>query len=205
MKRGKRGTKAVLLAACVALSVAQSVVQAQTAPEMQFDIVADDLGTALTQVARQSNREIYFSADLTRDKRAPKLSGALTVEEALRRLLAGSGLTYRIGTGDSIIVEPEGTVKAPTSDVDPGREEVDAIVVTGYRQSLQDSADAKKNATNFTDSIFAEDVGKFPDFNLTESLQRLPGVQIDRDTSGEGTYINVRGLSAGFTVLTLNG
>jgi TonB-dependent receptor len=205
MKREKRGTKAVLVAACIALSGAPSVVQAQSAPEMHFDIAADDLGTALTQIARQSNREIYFSADLTRDKRAPKLSGALTVEEALRRLLAGSGLTYRIGTGDSIIVEPEGTVKAPTSDVDPGREEVDAIVVTGYRQSLQDSADAKKNATNFTDSIFAEDVGKFPDFNLTESLQRLPGVQIDRDTSGEGTYINVRGLSAGFTVLTLNG
>jgi TonB-dependent receptor len=79
------------------------------------------------------------------------------------------------------------------------------VIVTGYRQSLQDSAEAKKNATNFTDSIFAEDIGKFPDLNLTESLQRLPGVQIDRDVSGEGTYVNVRGLSAGFTVLTLNG
>lgn len=79
------------------------------------------------------------------------------------------------------------------------------IIVTGYRQSLQDSANAKKNATNFTDSIYAEDVGKFPDLNLAESLQRLPGVQIDRDRSGEGTTINVRGLSAGFTVTTING
>jgi TonB-dependent receptor len=82
---------------------------------------------------------------------------------------------------------------------------VEEIVVTGYRQSLENSANAKKNTTNFIDSIFAEDIGKFPDLNLTESLQRLPGVQIDRDTSGEGTYINVRGLSAGFTVLTVNG
>ncbi|CAN7456150.1 TonB-dependent receptor [Caulobacter sp. LjRoot300] len=82
---------------------------------------------------------------------------------------------------------------------------VEAVVVTGYRQSLENSANAKKNTTNFIDSIFAEDIGKFPDLNLTESLQRLPGVQIDRDTSGEGTYINVRGLSAGFTVLTVNG
>jgi len=82
----------------------------------------------------------------------------------------------------------------------------DEIVVTaGYAQSLENSANAKKNTTNFTDSIFAEDIGKFPDLNLAESLQRLPGVQIDRDTSGEGTYINVRGLSAGFTVLTVNG
>lgn len=79
------------------------------------------------------------------------------------------------------------------------------IVVTGYRRSLEDSANAKKNATNFIDSIFSEDVGKFPDLNLAESLQRLPGVQIDRDRSGEGTTINVRGLSAGFTVTTING
>lgn len=79
------------------------------------------------------------------------------------------------------------------------------IVVTGYRRSLEDSANAKKNATNFTDSIYAEDVGKFPDLNLAESLQRLPGVQIDRDRAGEGTTINVRGLGAGFTVTTING
>jgi TonB-dependent receptor len=198
-------TKTTLIAACAALAIVQSVVQAQSAQQVHFDIIADDLGTALTQVARQSNREIYFSADLTRGKRAPQLQGDLTVEEALLRLLSGSGLTYRIGTGDSIIVEPEGQVENAGGGSEPARAELDTILVTGYRQSLEDSAKAKKNATNFTDSIFAEDIGKFPDLNLTESLQRLPGVQIDRDTSGEGTYINVRGLSAGFTVLTLNG
>jgi TonB-dependent receptor len=96
---------------------------------------------------------------------------------------------------------------APVAQAAPSHntEVVPEVIVTGYRRSLEDSAEAKKNSTNFTDSIFAEDIGKFPDLNLTESLQRLPGVQIDRDTSGEGTYINVRGLSAGFTVLTLNG
>jgi TonB-dependent receptor len=205
MSREKRRTKIMLIAACAALASAPSVVQSQSAQQMRFDIVAEDLGTALTQVARQSNREIYFSADLTRGKRAPPLQGELTLEEALRQLLAGSGLAYRIGTGDSIIVEPDAQLENAASDSDTERTEQNAIVVTGYRQSLADSADAKKNTTNFTDSIFSEDIGKFPDLNLTESLQRLPGVQIDRDTSGEGTYINVRGLSAGFTVLTLNG
>jgi TonB-dependent receptor len=205
MKRGNRHTKSMLVAACAALAIAPAVIQAQNAQQMHFDIAAEDLGTALTQVARQSNREIYFSADLTRGKPAPQLQGDLTLEEALTRLLAGSGLTYRIGTGDSIIVETEGQANEAASDADLARNELESIVVTGYRASLESSAEAKKEATNFTDSIFAEDVGKFPDFNLTESLQRLPGVQIDRDTSGEGTYINVRGLSAGFTVLTLNG
>ncbi|PHY17213.1 TonB-dependent receptor [Caulobacter sp. BP25] len=97
------------------------------------------------------------------------------------------------------------SVKSPITAPASETSVVQEIVVTGYRQSLENSANAKKNTTNFIDSIFAEDIGKFPDLNLTESLQRLPGVQIDRDTSGEGTYINVRGLSAGFTVLTVNG
>jgi TonB-dependent receptor len=90
--------------------------------------------------------------------------------------------------------------QAASFEAQPGE-----IVVTGYRRSLEDSANAKKNATNFIDSIYAEDIGKFPDLNLAESLQRLPGVQLNRDSTGEGTTINVRGLSAGFTVTTLNG
>ncbi|UIJ47201.1 TonB-dependent receptor [Sphingomonas cannabina] len=100
---------------------------------------------------------------------------------------------------------PPAQYQAVPGDASDSENRADDIIVTGYARSLEDSANAKKNATNFTDSIFAEDIGKFPDLNLAESLQRLPGVQIDRDTSGEGTYINVRGLSAGFTVLTVNG
>jgi TonB-dependent receptor len=115
-------------------------------------------------------------------------------------------------------VQPQTSpTNAPTADTAPAAQtsdeaqdtitdqQTEQIVVTGYRRSLEDSANAKKTATNFTDSIFAEDVGKFPDQNLAESLQRLPGVVIDRDRSGEGTTINVRGLSAGFTVTTING
>lgn len=98
-------------------------------------------------------------------------------------------------------------VPASQDDAAPSiaAQQSDDVIVTGYAKSLEDSANAKKNATNFTDSIFSEDVGKFPDLNLAESLQRLPGVQIDRDRSGEGTTINVRGLPAGFSITTING
>ena len=124
------------------------------------------------------------------------------------RYLATTGIALVMG-----VVQPafaQESIESPQSgptDQSASEEAARAneIVVTGYRQSLESSANSQKNATNFTDSIFAEDIGKFPDLNLAESLQRLPGVQIDRDTSGEGTYINVRGLSAGFTVLTVNG
>src|SRR5688572_3635770 len=72
--------------------------------------------------------------------------------------------------------------------------DLEEVVVTGFRQSLENAALDKRSKTNFTDSIFAEDIGKFPDLNLAESLQRLPGIQIERDASGEGARVNIRGL-----------
>lgn len=82
--------------------------------------------------------------------------------------------------------------------------EIDEIVVTGFRSSLQQSTTAKRDATGFTDSIFAEDIGKFPDLNLAESLNRIPGVQLTREINGEGLNISVRGLGTNFTKVLLN-
>ena len=84
-------------------------------------------------------------------------------------------------------------------------EELEEVIVTGFRGSLQSSAAEKRSNVNFTDSIFAEDIGKFPDANLAESLQRIPGVQIARDVTGEGSSVAVRGLGRDFTQITLNG
>lgn len=92
-----------LLAAAGALAIA---VPAQArAQSMELNLPARDLGVALTELARQSNREIYFSADLTRGLRAPALEGRMSLEDALGRLLAGTGLRYRIGSNNAIIVE----------------------------------------------------------------------------------------------------
>lgn len=82
--------------------------------------------------------------------------------------------------------------------------EVEEIVVTGFRQSLQNSTDAKRESVGFTDSIFAEDIGKFPDTNIAESFQRIPGIQINREISGEGTTVAIRGLNTNFTKVLLN-
>ena len=86
-----------------------------------------------------------------------------------------------------------------------GTNELEEVVVTGFRGSLQTAAAEKRANVNFTDSIFAEDIGKFPDLNLAESLQRIPGVQIQRDVTGEGASVAVRGLGRDFTQITLNG
>jgi len=80
----------------------------------------------------------------------------------------------------------------------------DEIVVTGYQRSLRDARRIKKDAVIQKDAIVAEDMAKFPELNLAESLQRLPGVQITRE-AGEGRRISLRGLGSDFARVQLNG
>src|SRR5689334_24285144 len=92
-----------------------------------------------------------------------------------------------------------------TTDQSQSNDELGEVVVTGFRASLQSSVAAKRDNISISDSIYAEDIGKFPDLNLAESLQRIPGVQIARDVTGDGTSVAVRGLVPDFTQITLNG
>ena len=77
-------------------------------------------------------------------------------------------------------------------------------VTASYRESLAKALDQKRNAVGSKDAIMAEDIADFPDLNLAESLQRIPGVAITRD-AGEGRNISVRGLGAQFTRVRING
>ena len=79
------------------------------------------------------------------------------------------------------------------------------IIVTGIRGSLQSATNAKREAVTFGDSIFAEDIGKLPATNLAETLNRMPGVRLNRDINGEGTQVAIRGLGPSFTRVLLNG
>ncbi|HEX8787980.1 MAG TPA: TonB-dependent receptor, partial [Telluria sp.] len=78
------------------------------------------------------------------------------------------------------------------------------VVVTGFRYSIDKSLDQKRDANAIVDVVTAEDVGKFPDKNVADALQRVPGVIIDRD-GGEGKNVSVRGLSSELTLTELNG
>lgn len=91
---------------------------------------------------------------------------------------------------------------APVDDAE--QESLDTITVTGYRASVEKALDIKRAEKGVVDAIVAEDIGKFPDTNLAESLQRIPGVVITRD-GGEGRNISVRGLGPQFTRVRLNG
>ncbi len=81
---------------------------------------------------------------------------------------------------------------------------VEVITVTGFRASLQAAVDTKRNETGVVDAIVSDDIADFPDLNLAEAIQRLPGVAIERD-AGEGRQITVRGLNPTFTRVRING
>jgi len=82
--------------------------------------------------------------------------------------------------------------------------EIEVISVTGIRGSLVRAMDIKRSSDGIVDAISAEDMGKFPDTNLAESLQRITGVSIDR-ASGEGSKVTVRGFGPANNLITLNG
>src|SRR6478609_3199931 len=98
------------------------------------------------------------------------------------------------------------TVLAPaiTQAANQEADQLDEIVVTGIRSSLESSMRLKRDAQGVVDGIVAEDIGKFPDTNLAESLQRISGVSIDRSI-GEGSKVTVRGVGPDFNMVLLNG
>lgn len=89
-------------------------------------------------------------------------------------------------------------------DADASSDEYEQIQVRGIRASMARAMDVKKEASGVVDAISAEDIGKFPDTNLAESLQRITGVSIDR-SGGEGQLITVRGFGPQFNTVLVNG
>ena len=135
------------------------------------------------------------------------------------RSTARSSLRLLIGVSSLALVAapvPAFAQDAATTGGQPGDSEIppappaaqaesdDAIVVTGIRASLRESMDIKRNAQGVVDAISSEEMGKFPDTNLAESLQRITGVSIDR-SNGEGSVVTVRGFGPEYNLVLVNG
>lgn len=114
--------------------------------------------------------------------------------DRMSQLLAGVAVAALTVTPAAAQTEP-----VATSDSEAGEE----IVVSGYRRSLEEAIDIKRETIGFSDSIVATDIADFPEQNLSEALQRVPGVTIERD-KGLGTRVNVRGLPTEFTFVSIN-
>lgn len=119
------------------------------------------------------------------------LKGAIGVA-----LMSGVSMTA-LSTAALAQAEDGPAIAAPPSDTTD-------VVVVGIRRSLRSSQDIKKNTQGVVDAITAEDIGKFPDTNLAEAIQRIPGVTIDR-SNNEGSRVTVRGFGPEYNLVTLNG
>jgi len=135
------------------------------------------------------------STSLTRLLKGVLISSVLVGMAAMQTALAQDTQTEDEGADVST------TGEAYAEPVDGALEEV---VIKGFRKSLEAALDLKRDAVNERDSIVADDIGKMPDLNLAEAIQRVPGVAITRE-SGEGRQVTLRGLGPDFTQVTLNG
>lgn len=121
------------------------------------------------------------------------------------RTLCAVGVSLAALMGASAAVAQALPASEPvTQDAAQDATVVDEIVVTGFRSSLQQALNIKRREAGAVDAILAEDMADFPDQNLAEAIQRLPGVTIDR-VNGQGTTISVRGLGSDFTRTRING
>ncbi|MDP5137989.1 TonB-dependent receptor [Rheinheimera baltica] len=119
----------------------------------------------------------------------------------LARSLTLAGLATLLGAAPTL--QAQDTQQQPPAQVQ--EEEIEVITVSGgFRGSLASALNQKRFETGSTDTIKAEDIADFPDLNLAESLQRIPGVAISR-VAGEGRQISVRGLGPDFTRVRING
>ncbi len=125
-----------------------------------------------------------------------KSVGTLWLKGALAGILCSGVSLTALSTAAMAQTAPTSTAK--TAD------DATTVTVVGIRRSLQSSEAIKKNANGVVDSITAEDIGKFPDTNLAEAIQRIPGVTIDRNNN-EGSRITVRGFGPEYNLVTLNG
>ncbi|MEO8618249.1 MAG: TonB-dependent receptor [Sphingomicrobium sp.] len=135
------------------------------------------------------------------------LFASTTSRLAMGVLLAaiGSGTAFAQDATPTADATEQVAADQPADAVaDPAATDEDAIVVTGYRQSLQNAVNTKKRAEQVVESISAEDIGKLPDASIAESIARLPGLTSQR-VSGRSNSISIRGFAPDFSTTLLNG
>jgi len=182
---------------------------AQTA---DFNLQSQPAVNAIPMFARQAGIQIVAPAGKLDGISTQAVQGAMDRHVALKKLLAGTPLVVSSDDGKVVILQladapkPAPAVHSKPEALNNAAEDrpMDEVVVSGYVQSLEEARAIKRDAVGNEEAIVAEDIAAFPDLNLAESLQRVPGITINRD-SGEGRQITLRGLGPDFTRTQLNG
>ena len=172
-----------------------------------FNIPAGDGEDSIAAFSQQAQRLIAAPGDALLNVKAPSVRGSYSPVDALTIILKYTDLEVASDDGHIVILRRRAAALAPARAANEPRPNIGAaetVTVTGYRASLASATNAKRVAVGFSDSIFAEDIGKFPDTNVAESFNRVPGITISREVTGEGLNVAIRGLGTNFTKVLLN-
>jgi len=176
----------------LAVAASALIVSAQPAlaQNRKFDIPAQAAITGIQALGTATGLQIIAADTDVRGMHIEAVRGEMPPREAVDRALRGTGLYVASDDGRTLVIKRT-----------PGEQSMignplyaDEILVTGIRQSLDQSLDMRRRSDRIVDAIVAEDIGKLPDQNVIETLQRIPGVQITR-VQGEGGDFVIRGIS----------
>src|SRR4051812_2812770 len=197
--------RSVLFGSVTVLSINAAAAAQQSA---NISLQEQPLSDALRSVAQKTGESILFTPESVEGLKAPAISGQMDARQAVSMLTRGTDLEVVPDGNDGLIVRRpfmrRAVSQVPPSPGGGAAAPVESVVVNGFKASLEKALDQKRNALDSSDSILAEDIAKFPDLNLAESIQRIPGIALDRQ-AGEGHEISVRGLSPEFTRVRING
>src|SRR4051812_35494881 len=188
--------RSVLFGSVAVLSINAAAAAQQSA---NISLQEQPLSDALRSVAQKTGESILFTPESVAGLRAPAISGQMDAQQAVSMLTRGTNLEVVADGNNGLIVRRpfmRRAVEQVPSTVGGGAAQMqtETVVVSGFKASLEKALDLKRSALDSSDSILAEDIAKFPDLNLAESIQRIPGIALDRQ-AGEGHQISVRGLS----------
>jgi len=193
------GSAAAAIVTAAPILVAAPTAAKETAAAVRLSVKSGRLGDALTEFARQSRQQILFAPELVAGKRARPLQGAYTVEEALRQLLAGTGLRHERAPGGAfVIVRDERLVPAAASQAaaaTPAAQEepIDEIVVIGTAGAGTRRQDAAFAVTTFGN----DEIDRLSPASTADLFRAIPGVSAESSGGQNGANIFVRGFPSG--------
>lgn len=203
-----------LLRPCAVAAFGLLLSQLAVAGARSYSIPKQPLAKALTQYAEQSNLQILFRPEAMPNLDAEPLIGQYTQIDALEILLRNTQLQYTFGAKGVVVIQARPKVRPdlatdnppinPQQKERPAPQMQEELLVTGIQGSLRKNLQIKRESGSILDAMNAEDSGKFPDKNIADSLQRIPGVSVDR-IWGEGRDIYIRGTDKDINRTLMNG
>nr|WP_303657414.1 TonB-dependent receptor [Asticcacaulis aquaticus] len=199
-----RGRRDKALGLLLALIVAAFPVHAQP---VDWHLAPQPLKDSLTAIARAGKVTVLFDPRLVEGYRTKALTARLEAREALHHLLSGTGLrAVEISPGQFVVERPPAEIveEEVRRSVKPPDEVVPLVVVKGLKSDLRLAETRKRDSAGIVDTATAGDIARYPEANLAEALQLLPGSALTRD-QGEGRTLSVRGMGPELSLVEING